>query len=51
VFRCLECSFIFSPPEPLQAEKPPAAQAPQWPLSWEALARYLASQAGRAEEV
>lgn len=50
VFRCQECSFIFSPPDPLEAESLPAPSAPEWPLSWEALARMLAAQGTGAGE-
>ena len=50
VFRCDECSFIFSPPDPHEAQSPPAPPTQEWPLSWEALARMLAGQGTWAEE-
>jgi len=50
VLRCEECSFIFSPPEPHEAQSPPTPPAQEWPLSWEALARMLAGQGTWAGE-
>ncbi len=50
VFPCNECSFIFSPPDSVAAENSGSPPAPEWPLSWEALARMLAGPGSRTEE-
>ena len=53
VYRCRECSFIFSPPDPsdpTQSQPPPAPPVQEWPLSWEALARMLVAPGSRAGE-